>query len=240
MKIRLNKYLADAGVCSRRQADLIIKEGRVTVNNKKVSELGFMVRDENDTVCVDKRKIKPVTNFTYIMLNKPKGCISTVSDDKGRKTVFDYVDTDKRLFPVGRLDFDSEGLVLLTNDGQLTQALTHPSNEVPKKYLVKIEGEIAESDMAILRKGVKFEGVEYGRSKIKLVSIENGNARLEVTIFEGKNREIRKMFQAVEKNVILLKRLSIGDMRLGGLGRGQSRFLREDEVAYLKKLGGIR
>ncbi len=234
--IRLNKYLADSGVASRRQADAIIQEGRVKVNKKVVTEMGFQVREENDTVTVDGQKVTPVVNYTYMMFNKPKGCVTTVSDDKGRKTIFDYIDTDKRLFPVGRLDFDSEGLLILTNDGALTQMLTHPSSEIPKKYIVKIEGEIVESDLAILRKGVTYEGVEYSRAKVKLLSVENGNARLEVTIFEGKNREIRNMFLAVEKNVTYLKRVAIGDIRLGGLGRGASRFMNNKEMEYLMKL----
>lgn len=234
--LRLNKYLALSGVASRRNADKIIAEGRVAVNGKVVTELGFQVREENDSVTVDRIRVTPVASFTYIMLNKPKGVVTTVSDDLGRKTVFDFIKTDKRLFPIGRLDYESEGLLLLTNDGDLAQALTHPSNEIAKKYIVKIEGEIMESDLAILRKGVMVEGVKYNRSKIKLLSIENGNARLEVTIYEGKNREIRKMFEAVEKNVIFLKRIAIEDLRLGGLGRGAWRFLKDDEIAYLKSL----
>ncbi|MDD4839066.1 MAG: pseudouridine synthase [Clostridia bacterium] len=235
--LRINKYLANSGVASRRAADKLIEEGRVSVNGKIVTELGFMVRENNDSVSVDKVRVKPVTSYTYILFNKPKGCVTTVSDEKGRKTVFDFVKTDKRLFPVGRLDYDSEGLLILTNDGDLTQMLTHPSNDIAKQYIVKIEGDIVESDLAILRKGVVVEGVKYDRAKIKKLSMENGNARLEVTIYEGKNREIRKMFDSVEKNVIFLKRIAVEDLRLGGLGRGEWRFLREEEVEYLKSLG---
>lgn len=234
--IRLNKYLALCGVASRRSADKIIALGRVSVNGKVVTELGFQIREENDTVTVDKVRVTPVVSYTYIMLNKPKGVVTTVADDLGRKTVFDYVKTDKRLFPVGRLDYDSEGLLLLTNDGDMTQKLTHPSSEIAKQYIVKIEGEIVESDLAILRKGVTVDGVKYNRSKIKLLSMENGNARFEVVIYEGKNREIRRMFEAVEKNVIYLKRVAIEGLRLGGLGRGAWRYLRDDEIAYLKSL----
>ena len=235
--IRLNKYLADCGVCSRRKADELILSGRVTVNSKKVTELGTTVNEDNDSVAVDKRKVTPVRELTYIMFKKPKGCVTTASDEKGRNTVFDYIDLKKRLFPVGRLDYDSEGLLLLTNDGNLAQLLTHPSNEIPKVYIVKIEGDIVESDLAIIRKGAVVDGEKFGRAKVKVTGVENGLTRLEVTIFEGKNREIRRMFAAVEKNVVFLKRVAIGELKLGGLSRGTYRFLTETEIEYLKRLG---
>ncbi len=234
--MRLNKFLAECGVCSRRKADEIIAEGRVTVNRKTVSEMGFDVDEKKDVVYLDGKKIVPVTHYEYIMFNKPKGCVTTMSDDKGRKTVYDFIGREKRLVPVGRLDYDSEGLLLFTNDGELTHKLTHPSNEIPKTYVVKIEGEISESDMATLRKGVTVNGVKYSRCKVKFTGEENGLSRLEVVIFEGKNREIRRMFEAVEKNVVFLKRVAIGDLRLGGLSRGGFRELNEFEVDYLKRL----
>lgn len=234
--MRLNKFLAECGVCSRRKADEIIAEGRVTVNRKTVSEMGFDVDEKKDVVYLDGKKIVPVTHYEYIMFNKPKGCVTTMSDDKGRKTVYDFIGREKRFVPVGRLDYDSEGLLLFTNDGELTHKLTHPSNEIPKTYVVKIEGEISESDMAILRKGVTVNGVKYSRCKVKFTGEENGLSRLEVVIFEGKNREIRRMFEAVEKNVVFLKRVAIGDLRLGGLSRGGFRELNEFEVDYLKRL----
>ena len=224
--MRLNKYLAECGVCSRRKADEIIAAGRVSVNGRKAAELGTEVREGTDVVFLDGKKIVPVTHYEYLMFNKPKGCVTTRSDEKGRKTVFDYIGTERRLVPVGRLDYD----------GDLTYRLTHPSAAVPKTYIVKIEGEIAESDLAILRKGATYEGVKFSRCKVKLLGEENGLSRLEVVITEGKNREIRKMFAAVEKNVVFLKRTAIGDLRLGGLGRGCSRELNEYEIAYLKSL----
>lgn len=234
--MRLNKYLAECGVCSRRKADEIIAAGRVSVNGRKAAELGTEVREGTDVVFLDGKKIVPVTHYEYLMFNKPKGCVTTRSDEKGRKTVFDYIGTERRLVPVGRLDYDSEGLLLFTDDGDLTYRLTHPSAAVPKTYIVKIEGKIAESDLAILRKGATYEGVKFSRCKVKLLGEENGLSRLEVVITEGKNREIRKMFAAVEKNVVFLKRTAIGDLRLGGLGRGCSRELNEYEIAYLKSL----
>lgn len=234
-KMRLNKYIAECGVCSRRKADALIAEGRVSVNGKKVVELGTEVK-EKDSVFLDGKKILPVAHYEYIMLNKPKGCVTTFSDDKGRKTVYDYLNADRRLVPVGRLDYDSEGLLLFTDDGELTFRLTHPSSAIPKTYIVKIEGGISESDLAILRKGATYEGVKYSRCKVKLLGEENGMSRLEVVITEGKNREIRNMFAAVEKNVVFLKRTAIGELRLGGLGRGAKRELNEYEIAYLKSL----
>ena len=264
--MRINKYLAECGVCSRRNADELVSQGRVSINKKVVKELGYDVDVDKDIVFVDGKKVVKVTHYDYLLFNKPKGCVTTMDDSKDnksgrpkgdnetatnksdtvddakkrpRKTVLDYIGNDfknKRLFPVGRLDYDSEGLLLLTNDGDLTYKLTHPSSEIPKTYIVKIEGTIEESDLAILRKGVKVDGVKYGHSKVKLTGIEDGNARLEVIIFEGKNREIRRMFEAVEKKVIFLKRVAIGDLRLGGLSRGGYRELNDFEVAYLKKL----
>ena len=236
--IRINKYLADAGVCSRRNADKLIEGGRVKVNNVLVSELGKMINERNDTVMVDGVIVKPSKEHVYVMFNKPKCCITSLSDDKGRKTIFDYIDLKERLFPIGRLDYDSEGLILLTNDGELANKISHPSYEVPKTYVVRVEGDMPEHKLAQLRKGVVIDGVKTKRSKVKLLEYDEPNniSRLEVTITEGRNRQVRKMFEAVERNVIFLKRVAIGDLRLGGLMRGGYRFLNEQEIYYLKNL----
>ena len=275
--MRINKYLAECGVCSRRKADEYVKAGRVSINKKTVREVGTDVDETNDTVFVDGKKVVKITHYDYVMFYKPKGCVTTMNDERDnksgrpkreseaeaapntrnsaskpaedvnvkkspRKTVMDYLDgyKDKRIYPVGRLDYDSEGLLLLTNDGDMTFRLTHPSSEIPKTYIVKIEGSIEESDLARLRKGVTVDGVKYGRCKVKVTGVENDDTRLEVIIFEGKNREIRKMFEAVEKNVIFLKRVAIGELRLGGLPRGGARDLSDTEVAYLAKLCGLQ
>lgn len=281
--MRINKYLAECGVCSRRKADEYVKAGRVSVNKKIVREVGSEIDENKDVVYVDGKKVVHITHYDYIMFNKPKGCVTTMDDtrddksgrkkqedadkntarkreisqesvksvrqDKGmgegkkpRRTVVDYLGEykDKRLHPVGRLDYDSEGLLLLTNDGDMTYKLTHPSSEISKTYIVRIEGSIEESDLAILRKGVTVDGVKYGRCKVKVTGVEDGNTRLEVVIFEGKNREIRRMFEAVEKNVTFLKRVAIGELRLGGLSRGGYRELGEGEIAYLAKLCGLQ
>ena len=171
------------------------------------------------------------------MMYKPKGCVCSANDECGRKTVFDYVDIDKRLFTVGRLDYDSEGLLLLTNDGALAQYITHPGNEIPKSYLVKVEGDIPEADLARLRKGVKLDdGSLTARAKVRLKEIAGNVYSYDVTIFEGKNREIRRMFEAIGKEVIFLKRVAVGDLRLGGLSRGTYRYLTDKEIDYLKNL----
>lgn len=234
---RLNKYLAQSGIASRRGADQIIADGRVKVNGKVVSELGAKVNIYNDTIMVDDIICKQNKKCVVIMFNKPKGCVTTTSDEKGRKTIFDYIDiTSPRLFPIGRLDYDSEGLLLLTNDGDLANRISHPSFEITKTYLVKVKGEMPEHKLAQLRKGVMVDGSLTKRSKVKLLEYKDGISRLEVTISEGRNRQVRKMFEAVEREVIFLKRVAVGDLRLGGLSRGGYRYLNEFELEYLKTL----
>jgi len=235
--MRINKYLAECGVASRRNADKLIEEGKIKVNGKTVTEPGLDINIDNDTVMVLDRKVTPVKTYTYLMLNKPKGCVTTVSDDRNRKTVMDFINIEgKRLFPVGRLDYDSEGLLIITDDGELSNRLTHPKNEIFKTYSVKIEGTINETELRMLRNGVVIDGKKTNRSNVKVIEVVENITRLEVKINEGRNRQIKKMFEAVGKNVIFLKRVAIGDLRLGGLGRGAFRNLKDDEVFYLKNL----
>ena len=235
--MRINKFLAECGVASRRAADAMIRSGRVSVNGKKMTEPGYDVVVENDAVCVDGRRVKPVSHYTYLMIYKPKGCICSRSDELGRKTIYDYVKLEKKLDCVGRLDYDSEGLLLLTNDGELLHRLTHPSYEIPKTYVIKIEGGITEDELKAWRKGLKLDdGTVTAPAQVSLLGTEDKLCRLEVTIREGKNREIRRMAEALGKNVVFLKRTALGELKLGGLGRGASRFLTAKEVSYLKKL----
>lgn len=236
--MRINKYIASCGICSRRAAEELILDGKVKVNGKVVKELATEIDEYNDTVTLDGRKIILVSRYIYIMFNKPKGCVCTVKDDKGRKTIMDYLESfsDKRIFPIGRLDYDTEGLLLLTNDGDLANRLTQPISEVPKTYIAKVEGEIAESDLARLRNGIVLDGVKLRRCKIKLLGTEDNVSRYEVTIFEGKNRQIHRMFESIGKEVVFLKRIKIGDVKLGGLGRGANRYLTEKELASLNRL----
>jgi 23S rRNA pseudouridine2605 synthase len=236
--MRINKYIASCGICSRRAAEELVLDGKVKVNGKVVKELATEIDEYNDTVTLDGRKITLVSRYIYIMFNKPKGCVCTVKDDKGRKTIMDYLESfsDKRIFPIGRLDYDTEGLLLLTNDGDLANRLTQPMSEVPKTYIAKVEGEIAESDLARLRNGIVLDGVKLRRCKIKLLGTEDNVSRYEVTIFEGKNRQIHRMFESIGKEVVFLKRIKIGDVKLGGLGRGANRYLTEKELASLNRL----
>ena len=236
--MRINKYIASSGICSRRTAEELVTSGKVKINGKPVTALATDVDEENDTVTVDGQKISLVTKLIYIMLYKPKGCICSLSDEKGRKTVFDYLEDfqNKRIFPIGRLDYDTEGLLLLTNDGALSNKLTQPINEISKTYVAKIEGEIEESDLARLRNGVTVDGVKLRRCKIKVLDRNEKFTRLEITIYEGKNREIHKMFETVGKTVAFLKRIKIGNLKLGGLSRGAYRYLTPKEVAYLNSL----
>jgi 23S rRNA pseudouridine2605 synthase len=232
--MRINKYLSDSGAASRRSSDELIKEGRIKINGKP-AEIGQNVR-EQDVVTLDGVKLNAVKKRVYLMFNKPKGCICSKSDEKGRKTVYDYIDFKERLVSVGRLDYDSEGLLILTNDGALVNYLTHPSNEIPKTYHVKVEGEVSESDLANLRAGVVIDGIKTSRAKLKLLEFKDNISRFEMTIYEGRNRQIKRMFESVGKEVAFLKRVSIGDLRLGGLSRGGWRELSDAEVDYLKKL----
>ncbi len=235
---RLNKYLASTGAASRRSADKLISQGRVRVNGKTVTELGVSVNEKNDTVMVDDIIVRPVSDYSYLMFYKPKGCITTASDEKGRKTIYDYLSdlNIPHLISVGRLDYDTEGMLLLTNDGELAHKLTHPSFEVPKTYSVKVKGEMPEHKLAQLRKGVLVDGELTKRCKVKLLEYKDGESKLNITITEGKNRQVRKMFEAVEREVIFLKRIAVGELRLGGLSRGGYRYLNEDEIYYLKRI----
>ncbi len=232
--MRINKYLAECGIASRRASEQIILDGRVKLNGKTVTELATDVK-ETDTVTVDGRKTAPSEKKVYIMLHKPKGCVCTVSDELGRKTVMDLLDGMKeRVFPVGRLDFDTEGLLLLTNDGDLANRITHPRNEISKTYIAKIEGEIPEDSLEQLRRGVMIDGKKTNKAKVVLVDFNDNISRIRVTISEGRNRQVRRMFEAVGKEVIFLKRERIGDLKLGGLSRGKWRYLTDEEINYLK------
>ena len=234
--MRINKFLASSGLGSRRKVEELVLNGSVKVNGKVVSSLAFSVEDK-DEVEVMGKKIVPNKNLTYIMLHKPKGYITSTSDDRGRKTVIDLLPEEyKNLKPVGRLDYDSEGLLLLTDDGDLAYSLTHPSHEVGKTYVVKIEGLIKESELAVLRAGVVVEGQRLAKCRVKKLEEKDKITKLEMTIFEGKNRQIRKMLEAVGFKVIFLKRTKIGELKLSGVDRGKYRLLSSEEIAYIKSL----
>lgn len=231
--MRLNKFLSTAGIASRRKCDELIKEGRVSVNGQNMTEMGFDVNLKKDVVKFDGRVISLPTSFVYYKFNKPKGYVCTANDEKGRKTIFDLVNSPYRLFSVGRLDYDTEGLLILTNDGDFANKISHPTFHIEKEYRVTVEGEILESEMAVLRKGVVVDGERLPSSKVKWLSFEKGFTKLSVIIDEGQNRQIRRMFEAIGKNIKLLKRIRIGKVSLGGLKRGEFKELKPLEIALL-------
>jgi len=233
---RLQKVLANANVASRRKSEILIKEGRVTVNGKIVTELGTKV-SRKDVIKVDGKAIEQ-TKKIYYLLNKPTGYLSTVSDDKGRKTVIDLLkeeDRDKRVYPVGRLDYDSAGLLLLTNDGDLTYRLTHPKYEVEKEYLVRVKGIVIRKKIVELRKGLKIDG-EWMRPKfvrLRELDKENQSTLITVILTEGKNREIRRLFDALGYQVKKLTRIRYDFLTLDGVERGSYRTLKIHEIKRL-------
>lgn len=234
--MRINKFLAEKGVASRRHADEMIQAGRVTVNGI-LATLGVNVED-GDEVCVDGQPLsREEKQEKYYIMNKPKGVICTVSDDRGRKTVMDLLPEDAgRVFPVGRLDYETEGLLILTNDGELSYKLTHPTSEVPKTYMARIEGTMTEKDLNRIRSGVELDGVMTKKCKAHIVETNKAYTKVHVTITEGRNRQVRRMFEAIGRNVAFLKRVSIGKLKLSGLDRGEVRPLTEEEILYLKGL----
>lgn len=233
--MRINKFLVDSGVASRRACDKLIEEGRVSVNGK-VCKLGAEV-DLDDVVTVDGSEVFLKKKLEYYIMNKPKGYVTTVKDDKGRKTVMDLLpESVGRVYPVGRLDYDTEGLLIFTSDGDLANRLTHPRNEIPKTYLVRIVGNISENALAKLRSGVILDGVKTKRATVKVVNETQNFTKLHVTITEGKNRQVRRMFESVNLEVDFLKRIKIGDLTLRGLDRGEVRKLSKEEIYYLQNL----
>ena len=234
--MRINKFLAECGVASRRNCDKLIADGLVTINGK-TANLGDDVNEFRDSVTVDGKKVQLAKKHEYYMMNKPKGYVCTVKDDKDRKTVIDLLPPSAgRVFPIGRLDYDSEGLLILTTDGDLCNRLAHPSNEIPKTYLVKIEGSLEEDALARLRKGVVIDGVKTKKCTIKIVDETRDFTKYHIIVTEGRNREIRKMFMTEGKEVKFLKRIKIGDLGLSGLDRGAVRKLSTEEIEYLKNV----
>ena len=231
--MRLNKFLSTAGVASRRKCDELIKDGRISVNGKVVTEMGVDINEKKDVVTFDNQRVVGTTSFVYYKLNKPKGYICSASDEHGRKTIFDLIDLPERLFSVGRLDYDTEGLLILTNDGNFANRITHPSSHIEKEYQVTVEGEVLESEMAVMRKGVVVDGNRMPSAKVKWLSYEKGFTKLSVVIDEGQNRQVRRMFEAIGKTIKLLKRVRIGGVTLGGLPRGQYKELKPQELALL-------
>ncbi len=237
MEVRLQKLIASTGLSSRRKAEMLIAAGRVTVNGKAVTERGTKVDPERDHVKVDGKHLTSAQPFVYLMLNKPKNVMSTLDDPGGRTTVKDFLrGVSVRVFPVGRLDFDSEGLMLLTNNGGLAQALLHPRYHVPKTYLIKVKGILTDEEIARLERGIRLEDGMTGPAFVKKVKKAEQNSWLELTIREGRKHQVKRMLEAVEHPVIKLTRIRMGPLSLGDLPAGEFRFLTDREANALRVL----
>jgi 23S rRNA pseudouridine2605 synthase len=230
---RLQKVIAQSGVASRRKAEELILAKKVMVNGVVVSELGVKV-SEKDEVVVNGVKINREEKV-YYLLNKPRGVITSTSDEKGRNTVVSLINEDKRIYPVGRLDYDTTGALILTNDGEFANMMMHPSNNIDKVYVAKIKGVLLPSEIMALKNGVLLDGVKTAKSKVKVKKIdkENNTSIVELTIHEGKNHQVKRMFEAVDKEVLKLKRERIAFLDLRGLNSGEYRKLSHKEVSKL-------
>ena len=234
-ELRLQKYLAEAGVASRRKCEELMLQGRVEVNGVKVTEMGTKVA-AGDVVKVDGKEVKQEEKKVYILLNKPVGYITTAKDQFSRKTVLDLIEGVKeRICPVGRLDYDTSGLLLLTNDGDLAYKLTHPSREADKVYHAKIKGVLSDNEIQAFKTGIRIDDYTTSPAKIKVLERTTTDSLIEVTIHEGKNRQVRRMFEAVGHTVLKLRRISIGPVKLGSLEEGSWRHLTPEEIKSLKK-----
>ena len=236
LPIRLQKFLSDAGLMSRRAAEEEIKNGKVSVNGH-VAELGMKVDPKNDVVSYKGKRVRyERREYTYIMMNKPRGYLSSTSDNRGRKCVTDLLDgVDARVYPVGRLDLISEGMLLLTDDGDLKNRLTHPSHSLPKVYRVKVDGEVSAEQLEKLTSPMIIDDYEIKPVTVTVGEKNESGTVLKMTLKEGRNRQIRKMCEQVGLRVKRLSRISIGNLKLNNLPVGNWRFLEDDEVEYLKK-----
>lgn len=230
---RLNKYIASSGMCSRRKADELILSGVVMVNGKKVTELGFSVKAK-DKVFVNGKLIHPIKH-EYYRFYKPAGYITTADDEKGRKTIYDLLpESLHKLKPVGRLDKDSTGLIILTNDGDLINELTHPSAKVPKLYRVSINGKISQNDIDKMYKGIEIEAGKIAYAQVEVLEIDNSSTTMEILLFQGLNRQIRKMFEYLGFEVVSLKRIQHATLTLEGLKRGEFKPIKPGQIRDLK------
>jgi 23S rRNA pseudouridine2605 synthase len=235
-EIRLQKYLAEAGVASRRKSEELILQGRVEVNGAKVTELGTKV-EADDSVKVDGKEVRRAEKQVYIMLNKPAGFVTTSKDQFSRKTVLDLIEgVEERIYPVGRLDYETSGLLLLTNDGDLAFKLTHPGHQIEKVYHARISGFLEDKEIKSLEKGIKVEDYVTAPAKLKLVEKLADSSTVEIAIHEGRNRQVRKMFEALGRRVLKLRRVATGPLKLEGLEEGKWRFLTDKEVKALKAI----
>ena len=237
MEERLQKYLAECGVASRRKCEELILQGKVKVNNQIVTELGVKVNPEKDIVKFEDKEVKPTSKMVYILLNKPIGYVTTADDQFGRDTVLDLVKVKERIVPVGRLDMYTSGALILTNDGDFVYKVTHPKHEIEKTYTVTVKGIIKNEEVEQLRKGVKIDDYITKPAKVKILKtdIEKNISRLEIVIHEGKNREVRKMCESVGRRVLALHRSKIGKIGVKDIELGKWRYLKDREIQELLK-----
>lgn len=239
MEARLQKIISQAGLASRRAAENIILEGRVEVNGQVIRELGGKYDPELVEIRVDGKVISAPEAHVYYLLNKPKGYVSTASDERGRRTVLDLLpEVKERIYPIGRLDMNTEGLLLLTNDGELMNGLLHPRYEVQKTYVARIATELSEAALKALREGVKLEDGLTAPARVRVLETAPGRTRVEITIHEGRNRQVRRMFKAVGHEVLALKRTAFAGLSLEGVRRGEHRALTEEEIRSLYEKAG--
>jgi len=230
MEVRLQKFLADAGIASRRKAEELILQGKVKVNGKTVSELGVKVNTDRDKIEFNGEIIKPVKKKVYILLNKPEGYISAAKDQFDNPSVLHLIDIKERIFPVGRLDKDTTGALLLTNDGDFSYRLTHPKHEINKVYIAEVEGRPTDEEMRTFMKGVYIDGKKTHPAKIRILKETKKNSIVEIIIHEGRNRQVRKMCEEIGHKVISLQRYAIGGINIEGLKDGKWRYLTDKEI----------
>ena len=233
---RLQKVIAHSGYCSRRHAEELIKDGKVKVNGKTITDMGIKV-SKKDSIMIE-GKFLDIEDKVYYLLNKPRGVISSVSDDKNRKTVVDLIETDKRIYPIGRLDYDTTGLIILTNDGEFANLMMHPKNNIEKLYIAKIKGILTGEDIKKLKSGVLIDGRRTAPAKVKLrkKDLKNNTCMISIIIHEGRNHQVKKMVEEVGYEVLKLKREQVGFLTLKGLNSGEYRMLTHKEVNRLYDL----
>ena len=236
-EIRLQKYLADCGIASRRKAEELIKDGKITVNNTVITQLGTKIDQKKDVVKYNNKIVKQTSDYVYILLNKPIGYVTTVKDQFNRDSVLDLVKTNKRLVPVGRFDMYTSGALILTNDGDFVYKVTHPKHEIEKTYTVTVKGIVKKDEIESLKNGVNIGDYITKQAKVKILKIDNekNQSRLEITIHEGKNRQIRKMCEAINHNVLALHRSKIAGIGVKDIELGKWRYLQKDEIQKILK-----
>ncbi len=239
MEERLQKYMARCGVASRRKCEEIILAGRVKINGKLINEVGTKINPDEDKVYLDGAMLKPEEKKVYIALNKPTGYVSTVKDEKGRRTILDLIKVNERIYPIGRLDYDTSGLILLTNDGDVYNNVIHPRADINKIYRAKVKGVPNENSIKAFEKGIDIGDYITAPGSCRIVSKMGDSAELQIIIHEGKNRQVRRMCDAIGHPVLTLERYSVGSITVEGLATGSWRYLNEKEINYLKSGGEL-